>query len=165
MHPSRYLALFAAFSGAVIAQNDDDNDNDSNTTSTTLGPRESAVTIVETSYEVITSTNVDSSVYITSLPKSLFTRTTQVAVDTTLVPVLTPSVISAASTYVVTTRTGANGEAVVSTVIPTGATVVSSGDRVTVVPTGATATSTGGAYATYIPGGVGLIALGFAALL
>ena len=28
MHPSRYLALLAAFSGAVLAQNDNDNDND-----------------------------------------------------------------------------------------------------------------------------------------
>ena len=139
--------------------------------SSTLGPRESAVTIVETSYEVITSTNVDSSVFITSLPKSLYTRTTQVAADTTLVPVLTPSVISAASTYVVTTITGADGQASASTVTPSATAGSNDGDdndndndneTTSVAPT---STSSAGAYATYIPGGVGFIALGFAALL
>jgi hypothetical protein len=114
MQLTNAFMLLSYVAGSVLAQTD----------TTSLGERESAVTVVETSYEVYTSTAIDQSVYITSLPKSLYTHTTEVPIDTTLVPVMTPSTVYGASTYVVHTVSGIDAQQSETTVIPTGATVI-----------------------------------------
>merc|ERR1711877_21023 len=75
------------------------------------------------SYVTYTTTNVGTIVtsrFITSLPPSLSTYTTQIPLETTLVPVLTPSVIS--GTTVVTTNTAGQEETTIvggETISPT----------------------------------------------
>lgn len=140
------------------------------------------MTSVYTSYEVITSTDVGNSVFVTSLPKSLYTRTTVVAADTTLVPVLAPAVVYTSSEYVINTIINAGSTSlqtastrVVTTSRAATATGTSDGDdndndnSASATATRSAAVSTlsqaGGAKQTMIPAAVGALAMGFAAMI
>merc|ERR1712193_571615 len=123
-----------------------------------LATRLSYVTYTTTNVGTIVTSSIGTSRFITSLPPSLSPYTTQIPLETTLVPVLTPSVIS--GTTVVTTNTAGQEETTIvggETISPT-TTLFSTPDAA------ASSTSTaGGAAVTVAHGLVGAAALGFAA--
>merc|ERR1711862_666476 len=85
-----------------------------------LATRLSYVTYTTTNVGTIVTSSIGTSRFITSLPPSLSTYTTQIPLETTLVPVLTPSVIS--GTTVVTTNTAGQEETTIvggETISPT----------------------------------------------
>lgn len=115
----------------------------------------------------LVTTDVGTSRYVTSLPPSILTYTTEIAADTTLVPVLTPSVVS--SEVVVTTNTA--GQSTTSTRLRTTSVTVTPSSVIPVIPvTGVATTSSpspagAAAFATMVPAVFGAAALGFAAVL
>lgn len=174
MQLSTLFTLLASLSAYAVAQqtgNDGSNTQScdgsgtcTSSVSTGLATRLSYVTYTTTNVGTVITTDVGTSRFITSLPASLSTYTTQIPLDTTLVPLYTESVISGQT--VVTTNT-ANGQ--VETTITGGTTVsVTPTTSVALVSSGASvaSTSTAGAPAvTFAPALVGAAALGFAALL
>merc|ERR1711982_90062 len=158
MHASKIIfSLLAAY---VAAQEDSDSpDSPTDTAGTAvasssgLATRLSYVTYTTTNVGTIVTSSIGTSRFITSLPPSLSTYTTQIPLETTLVPVLTPSVIS--GTTVVTTNTAGQGETTIvggETISPT-TTLFSTPDAA------ASSTSTaGGAAVTVAHGLVGAAA-------
>ncbi|KAK3064940.1 hypothetical protein LTS18_001734 [Coniosporium uncinatum] len=135
-------------------------------TSSSLGPRQSVVTIVTTDVGTLVTTDVGTSRYVTSLPPSILTYTTEIAAGTTLVPVLTPSVVS--SEVVVTTNTA--GQSTTSTRLrTTSVTVAPSSSSMPAAAGGAASSSPSpagaAAFATMVPAVFGAAALGLAAVL